>query len=220
MSSHHSAGPGGAGSFTAMVLLSLGAQQARAQHTETPIKVGGGAMTFYLDKLDGDWSPGLAQGKSNFYCAAFSAISATDPDVSSVTIKDFDHKDSQTLVAPGATSWSITLTTKGTHTVTMEGSMDECGPKTGFGVKITVHNAEFYQAELPANRHNRRFKDTGCVGTKDQDECERLDTVVLASDGVSHLCDDLDCRVLVGTAVAVNHPQKLHKKHHRRRTSS
>ena len=186
--------------FTAAMFAVIGCQTPQSKGPppmlpsgrDTPIGVGGGAITFYV--RDGDWTPPIGTPTST-YCAVVK-------DASQVEVQDFDTQDKETIFT-GQTKWDLQLVAP-KHVIAMHADIDLCGKGTGPGVQIKVAGTPatpgapgFYSTELHAKRHNRRFRDvSGTDCQTDEDSCERL--VKITYNGQSHTCDNLDCKVLIG----------------------
>lgn len=179
-----------------------------AQSSDTPIKVRGGAMTFFSQ---GTWSSKSKTSKS--FCTTL------DPkDVTVVKVERFfdneDRKDGAlTLASP---TWRIELRgheeREGAHLtpsqngIVMQASPLDCSDKqTGMAsVRISpLGSGGFYPSDLPhVGRYHgdRRFAST-C--TKDRDRCERIAQIkVFDTDPTkpkhTFRCPDGECTLLIG----------------------
>lgn len=182
------------------------APPAGASGHDTPITIGGGAMTFYLNEQQApsggrDWSPPVRAGV-NDYCANVS-------DASQIVLSGFVKQGTTTLAAqppditlkPGQATWKILLAGS-KHRVLLTAGVGSCSSGSGTPIHISVvpaagSSASFYPTELPNKHHNRRFQDrTGADCQTDADTCESLSGVLYGND--QYVCDGQLCAVAIG----------------------
>ena len=178
---------------------------------DTPIKVGGGAMTFFSQT---DWTP-----VNNGFCTPLSSSNAS----TSYLERLFDHGRQQTdSPVDGMAAWRIELrghseaeapvtpgqpvvSTPSDDGVTLQASASSCNGVSGQSISITpIGNGTFYTStELAPSgkfQHNRRFAVPRCQ--VDRDRCERM-AEARFYDGngtltATYKCPDGECRVFVG----------------------
>ena len=161
---------------------------------DTPIKVGGGAMTFfsqtdctsYLERL-------FDHGRQQ-----------TDSPVDGMAawrIELRGHSEAEAPVTPG----QPVVSTPSDDGVTLQASASSCNGVSGPSISITpIGNGTFYTStELAPSgkfQHNRRFAVPRCQ--VDRDRCERM-AEARFYDGngtltATYKCPDGECRVFVG----------------------
>ncbi|HLI75680.1 MAG TPA: hypothetical protein VKV02_01945 [Acidobacteriaceae bacterium] len=174
---------------------------------DTPILVGGGATTFYLNQKEGgkykDWNPPLT-GSAKQTLASVNQYCATVKDASQAVLEHFDQS-SPVMLFSGQSTWSIKLWTLN-NTMTLSAANDLCGTGTGPGVQVSVDNpgkgTGFYPTELPnVARHHRRFKDIRGACANDEDSCERI--VKLTYNNTDYDCSNLNCSLFIGLPQSV-----------------
>lgn len=162
---------------------------------DTPIKVRGGAMTFYTNNA---WTPPLPSSGSTpntSYCSP--------ADISVVTIKDSSNDGTFNAPATLPASWELELKAK-KNNVKISAQPAPCpGGTSAASVTVSVQTASstvgFYLTDLAAKEDSRRFLDTTCG---DQDACERLRSGTLKDPKGNVIttfdCKDFDCTVRIG----------------------
>ncbi len=170
---------------------------------QSPLKVRGGAITFYTkDK----WYPSSHASASQPYCTFVETTYLDFLEFKGINFADFPS----THLAP---DWTITI-----YGYDANGNVSSRGieVKAGMGcnnghdhpektsVTISPVLSEFYTSDLPPGtvyKDNRRFRHTGCSGSA-VDACERISRVDARVPGSPHVnyrfsCDG-DCSINVG----------------------
>ena len=147
--------------------------------SDTPIKVGGGATTFYSLQR---WSP----AGSNSFCTNVSGIT-------SVELDGFDGGSQQSFPLDATTAWTVAVQAR-KELVTLQTQQASCPG----GILVTFPARDsFYPSPLPQGHPNIRLLSK--CSDADEDACERTHSVTLSTDSIKHKCDDLDCWLVFRT---------------------